>query len=349
MARKIMIAILAVFLLPFSFMNLAEAKQQVITATGTYQMGESDTMVSAKEAARKDALRMAAEKAGVYVKSYSKTNNLALTNDEVETLAVRILKVNQCTYTQEYQDNTLIFHANIEAVFDDDDFKELISKEKQVSSLQNQLEEEKEKNKDIKNMVIQRTGEDFSTSATLVRCENEIKKNRNFNAITVLNSMIKEREGIAPARAYYLRSVANFNLKHYDEAVADANKAMEIEPHNPLYYVHKGFCELQESDYYEAEALGDTAQSFDKRYWPAMYLRSAAKAFRGSTHKAMDDCEDAMKRGGHGVSFFEYFKAQLQMQYNGRHRDVRISYADEGKIIHDSINGLMSLPTKKKR
>lgn len=80
-----------------------------------------------------------------------------------------------------------------------------------------------------------------------------------------------------------------------------------------------------------------------------MYLRAVSKAFRGSTRKAREDCEDAMKRGAHGVSFAEYFKSQLEMQFKGRHSYVYISSDDKEQIINDSINGLMTLPEKKKK
>ena len=51
---------------------IAMAKTQTIEATGSYQMGENDSIASAKKNAKEDAMRIAAEQAGVYVRSYSK-------------------------------------------------------------------------------------------------------------------------------------------------------------------------------------------------------------------------------------------------------------------------------------
>ena len=56
-------------------------------------MGENDSPKIAKDAARQEAMRAAVEKAGVYVESYSKTQNMQLTEDDVKVISGAVLKV----------------------------------------------------------------------------------------------------------------------------------------------------------------------------------------------------------------------------------------------------------------
>lgn len=65
----------------------------VVTGEGEYTMGAGETMEVAEERARKAAMRAAAEKAGVFVKSYTQVKNLAVEADIIETVAEHAMKV----------------------------------------------------------------------------------------------------------------------------------------------------------------------------------------------------------------------------------------------------------------
>jgi hypothetical protein len=75
----------------FSFGG-AEAAPQVIQAAGVYIMGDNDSPKIAKDAARQEAMRSAVEQAGVYVESYSRTQNMELTEDDVRMISGAVLK-----------------------------------------------------------------------------------------------------------------------------------------------------------------------------------------------------------------------------------------------------------------
>ena len=74
--NKLKILCVAVMVL---FSAVAYAAPQRIEADGEYIMSTTDTLDSAKEKAMKEAMRSAVEKAGVYVESYSKVKDMALT------------------------------------------------------------------------------------------------------------------------------------------------------------------------------------------------------------------------------------------------------------------------------
>ncbi len=89
---------IAISLLSFGFMassmTAAYAEQQTVEATGSYTMQDgTETISDAQEKARKEAMRLIVEKAGVYVESYSKTENLTLTADLVRVIAGQIIKI----------------------------------------------------------------------------------------------------------------------------------------------------------------------------------------------------------------------------------------------------------------
>lgn len=91
----------------------AHAETYKIVAEGRYIMGDGDTREIAKDKAVKDAMRIVVEKAGVYVESYSETQNFELTKDQVKMIAAGLVKVlNQSTdfYTDgEWRCQALIY------------------------------------------------------------------------------------------------------------------------------------------------------------------------------------------------------------------------------------------------
>lgn len=340
--------------------SVALAKVQTLTADGTYQMGENDSIASSKEGAKNDALRHAAEQAGVYVRSYSKTKNYQMTDDEIEVVATNVVKIKKCEYEQEYINNTLVFHAHIVVTVDDSKFDSLIKSEKKRMELEKALEKEQERNKDIKNLQIQHGVGDISTETDLIINTSYIAKKEYSKAIVGLTSMIKSRSGIAPARTYYLRSIAYFNTDRFNEALTDISYAITIEGNNPLYYVQEAMIRLAlaqqyidydeysqaKSQYFLAETKCDTALQFNRKYWAALYVRSISKYLQDTIRKSVNDSELAIKRGGRGISYVENFNAYIHAQYKGRHKHM--AKQDVMDFLTEGVNGLMEYKEKSK-
>lgn len=72
-----------------------DAAPQNIEATGEYLIGDGpdENINTAKERARTEAMRTAAEKAGVYVESYSKTKGQTLTADDMRVVSAQVLSI----------------------------------------------------------------------------------------------------------------------------------------------------------------------------------------------------------------------------------------------------------------
>lgn len=90
-AGVVFINVLAFFLSAPS----VDATPQNIEATGAYLIGDGpdENINTAKERARTEAMRAAAEKAGVYVESYSKTKGQALTADDIRVVSAQVLSI----------------------------------------------------------------------------------------------------------------------------------------------------------------------------------------------------------------------------------------------------------------
>ena len=110
------------------FVVPAAAAVRTVTATGSYTMGEAETMLVAKERALEDAKRRAAEQVGVYVTSSSTVENLALTQDTVTTMTASFLRV---TGTPRYETEAVgdalavTVRATITAEADDSDLQRI--------------------------------------------------------------------------------------------------------------------------------------------------------------------------------------------------------------------------------
>lgn len=96
------------------------AEPQIIDSVGEYVMSTSDTLDDAQEKAKQEALRSAVEKAGVYVESYSKVNNMELSDDQVRIIAGNIIKIEEKNYTTNANGNTFLIRCKIKAVIDTD-------------------------------------------------------------------------------------------------------------------------------------------------------------------------------------------------------------------------------------
>ncbi|MBQ3452388.1 MAG: tetratricopeptide repeat protein, partial [Selenomonadaceae bacterium] len=106
--KKFLTAVLASSLF---FMPTSHAEIQTYTGEGTYVMSEGENLGVAKDRAKMDALRNAQEKAGVYIRSYSKMKNFELIDDEVIAIASNIVKL-----VQDPQYYPLEAVANLEGV-----------------------------------------------------------------------------------------------------------------------------------------------------------------------------------------------------------------------------------------
>ncbi len=113
--------------------NLVFAEIKYIDAEGQYILGDNttDTLVEAKNNARKDAIRNASEKIFVWVQSVTEVKNSSVSNDYIRIISANILSIQSATYKIEPLNNDAIkVICHISASADDSDIQNEITKAK---------------------------------------------------------------------------------------------------------------------------------------------------------------------------------------------------------------------------
>ena len=112
-------------LLSLSLPLPAHADTKVLTAKGTYTMGEGETMTFAEAMALQKAKQTALEQAGTYVESYTKVQNYQLTADEIQTIAGGVLQVEVLEKKRTLVGDGLKFFVKIKATVTTDKIQDL--------------------------------------------------------------------------------------------------------------------------------------------------------------------------------------------------------------------------------
>ena len=252
MARNIfLLTLISVMLLGCA---VASAAPQVIHATGVYIMGDNDSPKIAKDAARQEAMRSAVEQAGVYVESYSRTQNMELTEDDVRMISGAVLKVTHEHAVPELTGNVLKYTVNLTAEVDTDviDLKAMMDKRQEMERLQKERDELKRQNEELLQKYERASGQEkrdighrlesqYTLGQIFDECVAFIQRGEQHAAISRLTKVIRDRSVTdSPlAYAYYLRGRAYYELNS-DELALDDFASAEATPHdNSIYPIWK--------------------------------------------------------------------------------------------------------------
>ena len=164
---------------------IVDAAPQNIEATGEYLIGDGpdENINTAKERARTEAMRAAAEKAGVYVESYSKTKGQALTADDIRVVSAQVLSIQKEEFLPKIASDQkhIIWICTIKATVNPDNINlEKIMQDKKAveraAALEKRILELQNENNQLKKQ--------YSESQKIIEketLENKIKENeKNF-------------------------------------------------------------------------------------------------------------------------------------------------------------------------
>ena len=116
-----------------------------ISTDGTYIAGSSESLDSAKQNALKEAMRHATEQVGVLVSSYTKTHNMVLTDDEITTIASKIIRIKSKKFDVKLlSDSEIQVTAYIDTIINDESIN------KDIEKLLKENNELKEANTELK-------------------------------------------------------------------------------------------------------------------------------------------------------------------------------------------------------
>lgn len=249
---------------------------------GEYVMSDFETPDVAKQRAKLYAERNAQEKAGVYIKSYSRTENFELVDDEIVTMTNGILKVISVDYQivpiTEYAG--IMYRATVLASIDTDKVDEWLTKgnserdslveknrelQRQINAQEKIIAELKKKAERSKNPEQdEKLKEEFATADKIFMSNVKLEEGNRLNLV-----------------------IADWA---YEAAVKCWTEAIELNPNNFMAYEARGY-------YFHLGHVGRFAEAIDD-YTQAIKLRPSVAEnyfYRGETYLNIGERELAKK------------------------------------------------------
>ena len=258
--RCLIIALSIIFFLSAAIVS---AKIQMYTATGEDYANEVESQDIAKLRARDNAIKKATKEAGVYLKSYSRTVNSELTDDEVTAITSNAWQlVGEPKYSSEIKklsDETtiIVWKATVEVNVDDSEIQSWIKREDkdkstittQTCEAQKAAEENEHQIRDLRGKYSRATSQsekdklreqmtyvdrDFLANQKIDE-GNKLAYSKDYNgAIKFYNEALELNPNFAVA--YPNRANAYKNLGQYELALNDCNKAIQLRPNFSAWY-----------------------------------------------------------------------------------------------------------------
>ena len=295
--------------------TVAYAAIQTFSAMGEYTMSDYETPQVAEQRAISYARQRAAEQAGVYVASYTKTENLQVTEDDVKSIASTSLEITeQRTYKEALPNGDVHIKAEIVAKVDtthldrmlktqneerEQQRRSMIEGYKALEAAKGELEQ---RNIELKRKIAEAKAnkQDFSSLKEESRAqEREFLSNEKAERSWTLLSQGRTREALDAAdeairlnpknpEAYNTKGTVNAQIGEYGLAIADFNRVLAINPKLVAAYNNRGLCHQKMRDYPHAISDYDSALQFASGQTQIIYNS------RGTAYLAMGDYARAM-------------------------------------------------------
>ena len=259
-----------VFMIVASFLSAkCTAEEKIIKAEGVYVVidRQKETPYMARNKAKMIAQRLAVEKAGVYVESYSKSEKMKLTTDELLTISGEIVDVKEASFREiSLDDDGVKYIASIIATVDTTNILKRLNFEKEkIAELQKKnkhLEYEYDKSvaeemrlksvdeKELDRLYATAVNKDSSFDVRTAAIGQILSINPAYKKGVVcgLQAKIYEEQGQhrkaleydllhvkynpKSADAYYACALDYCNLYDWQNAYSYINNALKIEPGN---------------------------------------------------------------------------------------------------------------------
>ena len=298
------------------------AAVQIFDGRGEWHTNDDDNQQIAKQRAQQRAQLDAQKKAGVYLKTFSRTVDLELVEDEVTAVTANILElVGDVHFDKKIiplsdQSSTILYTATLKAKIDPDglfdwfkrDEKQKVNDVRQNSELQDAIRRNDEQaavlteqytqaatqsERDELRRQIDEVDRDFLANQKL---EEGLKLNyaEDYNgAIRLYNEALDIKPDYP--EAYTERGVAQFLLGQIDQAFDDFAQAIELNPNYARAYYCNGYVYDELEQYETAIRNYDKAVNLDPKYFEAYGNRGVAYIYLQQYHRALNDFNTALK------------------------------------------------------
>ena len=304
------------------FATVVGAKIQMYTATGEDYPSVAESQDISKQRALDKAIKKATKQAGVYLKTYSRSVNSELTDDEVTAITSNAWQlVGEPKFTREiinHSDDTqiIVWKATVEVNVDDSEIQSWIKRDdKEKSTIITQTREAL-KSSEENDRQIEDLREKYNRATTqaekdkireqmndadrdfLANQKNEeglkIHYAKDYNgAIKLYNEAIELKPDWS--WPYNNRGNAYEDLKQYERAIQDYDKAIEINPNYLMAYNNRGnaYSDLGQNE--RAIQDYDKAIQLNPNYFEAYTDRGATYYKLGQNERAIQDYDKAIQ------------------------------------------------------
>ena len=277
--KKIIMIIISFIVFAINFSpHIVFAKIQTISATSEYIMCDGENKIDSQKKVQELAIRNAVEQVGVYVESYSKTENFQLKQDEVSTISASIIKINNSEFIWKMQNNGIfVVTCNLSITMDDSNLDEIIKHgvdNKKKEEENQRLRKESEKNQ-VKINDLEAKVQELKTATAMGSSTNPI------------------------SLAWYDRGLNCEKEKDWNGAIANYEKALLNDDKFILCYIRESYCYTVMSKMkFSDEALYRALKINDN--FPEVYYALGQNAF----------FEDEFKKG------LEYLEKARNLGFN---------------------------------
>ena len=304
-----------------SFLVAAPASAEIKTyeGVGEYVMSDFETPDVAKQRAKVRAEQDAQERAGVFVNSYTRVENLQVTEDEVIAITSGIMSIIDTSYERVVEGDGELFRARIKANIDTDKIGRWLEKGVQERSalaaqnkeLQAAIEEQNRQIAELKKQLTSKGGhaaESSQLKAEFAAADNAFLANQKIEAGNRLyaggnwqGAIASYSEAIAlnPRSdiAYRNRGTSYANLANYNQSAQDFSQAISLSPRNAAAYVGRGAAYICLQDYSRAASDLTRAIELSPNDGMAYYNRGICYQAMGDRARAQADFARARALG----------------------------------------------------
>ena len=249
---------------------------QIYEGFSEYIVHGNETIQMAKQKVKELAIQNAREKAGIYISSYSVTNNLQITQDEIEMLMCNIVHVKDVKYNYKL-DNNLVYTANVKVIIDADEINNWLKKD--------ELERERlNKQNSSLNMLVQQKEDQYETiKAQLITVQNPTMINKLFQQE---DNLLQSRKKMIQAKNYTEQNDLNNAIQCYTEAI-------KLDKGNPNIYWERGLLYYKQCKYYLA--IADFTKALEYIQETNIYLYRACSYYQLNNEQCLNDIAQAIQ------------------------------------------------------
>ena len=250
------------------FAAVVGATVKLYTVSAEDYPSEVESMDISKQRALEKAVKKAKKEAGVYLKTYSRSVNSELTDDEIIAITSNSYKiVGEPKFTREivnHSDETsiIVWKVNVDVQVDDSEIQSWLKRDDKEKSTIISQTREINKASDENERQIEDLREKYNRATSQVEKDKIIKQMNDTDREFLANQKVEEAEKLYYAKdyngaiklyneaiklninnslAYYVRGSAYDELKQYEIAIKDYDKAIQLNPNYAEAYNNRGF------------------------------------------------------------------------------------------------------------